>query len=413
MAGFSRSGEGGEQGLHFVGELGGVGKGLGDFIAEKFAVAAAEAMNGDAHGAFSHGKTGGNLRIGNRVFVGGEEGFDVVEETGFADGSRFVTETGEHTFEERECPFAVVDAVGSEVVGGFDLVTGIGALPIEGESGQWAAAFLAAGFVPFIGEKVLERGEEEGAETAFFGAEAVEVITFEETGEETLSEILGILAGVAAAADVGVERIPIDAAEFGEGFFGLGRGTVAGGDDGRPVCSGEGVVRRRGGSCLVGGQLVGNAISRLFQHQLDLKTEILDATLQFVNPVGVVEIQSSVQFLDLSLLFEDQRFSKSALKQGFDLFSPRGKLLGKGLANQRIIKFAFIRWRFGKGLHFIETRDSLGWNGIQFRGLTGHFESGFRFVGPMSHFGFLSGLLRVAKINGGERAAIGIHADVG
>ena len=109
--------------------------------------------------------------------------------------------------------------------------------------------------MPFVGEKIFEGGKEKSAEAASFGVEAAQVIALEEAGEETLGEVFGILAGITAAANISIERIPIVAAEFSEGLFRLRRRTLAGGDDRRPVRGGEGIVWRRNGCCMIGGHL--------------------------------------------------------------------------------------------------------------------------------------------------------------
>lgn len=235
--------ESAEEGLHFVGEVGGIGEGLADFFAEQFAVAAAKTMDGDTHRAFGHLEIRGDLRIRQGAFVRREKGLEVFEKLRLVRGKALVAQSGNDAFEERERPFAVVNAIGSQVVGGVKLVAGIGALPIERKHRQRAAAFLAAGLMPFVGQKVFEGSEQESTKPPFPGAKAIEIIAPKETGKETLRQVLGVLAGIAAAADVGVKRIPVVAAKLGECFVRLRRGAVAGGDNRRPVRRRKRVVR--------------------------------------------------------------------------------------------------------------------------------------------------------------------------
>ena len=109
-----------------------------------------------------------------------------------------------------------------------------------------AFAFLTAGAVPFVDEKMFEGGEEEGAESAAVAVQAGEVIFLEEAGEEFLGEVLGIGAGMALAADVGVEGIPVGVAEFLQGAGRLRRTRLARCQDDGPMRRGENVARRTG-----------------------------------------------------------------------------------------------------------------------------------------------------------------------
>jgi hypothetical protein len=263
-------------------------------------------VDGDAKCALGHLKVCGDLSIGHGAFIGREKRFEAFEELRFVSGDGFIAETGDDAFEQGERPFAVVDAVGREIVGRVDLVAGVGALPVERKHGRTASAFLPAGLVPFVGEEVFQGGKEKGAEAAFFGAEAIEIIALQKFGEETLSEVFGVLASISATADVSVKWIPVIAAKFGEGFFRLRRGAAACGDDGRPMRGGEGIMPCRDGRrCVIGGQSVGKAVSCLSQHFFHFGTESVDPRLKFMDSICVVNCQSRVQFSHIRLLFED------------------------------------------------------------------------------------------------------------
>src|SRR5262249_2549128 len=70
--------KGTEEGLHLVGELGGVRQSLPDLIAKQFAVTTAQAVDGDSHRAFGHSEVRGDLRIRDIAFAGGEEGLEFI-----------------------------------------------------------------------------------------------------------------------------------------------------------------------------------------------------------------------------------------------------------------------------------------------------------------------------------------------
>ena len=94
--------------------------------------------------------------------------------------------------EQGHGPFAVEGLVGTRLGGGGDLELRVGGLPVKGQWRHAAAAFLAPGFVPFVGQKMFQRCEQEGAKPSALGAQAFEIILAEEAREERLGEVLGV-----------------------------------------------------------------------------------------------------------------------------------------------------------------------------------------------------------------------------
>ena len=74
--------------------------------------------------------------------------------------------------------------------------------------------FWAWRAVPLVGQEVFERGQQEGAELAFAAVHARQEILGQQPQKELLGQVFGLVRLVSAAADVGIERIPIEAAEF-------------------------------------------------------------------------------------------------------------------------------------------------------------------------------------------------------
>ena len=106
-----------------------------------------------------------------------------------------------------------------------------------------AAAFLALGLVPFVGQEMFERDQEKGAELSALGGQTFEIILLEKPGEERLRKIFGIFPAVAAATNVGVKRIPVSLAKIAEGEIRLRRRFPAGGQA-RGSSKGGGVSHR-------------------------------------------------------------------------------------------------------------------------------------------------------------------------
>src|ERR1019366_3245230 len=146
-------------------------------------------------------------------------------------------------FEHHHRPGPVIEFVGTKIVGGIDLITRLGVLPVEGERQRAAAAFLAIGAIPFVGEEAFQGDEQECAELAFVAADAFQIIFFEQAGKESLREIFGILARMALPSDIRIKRIPVGAAQFFQGNIRLLRIAASGGKHGRPMRRGKNAVR--------------------------------------------------------------------------------------------------------------------------------------------------------------------------
>src|SRR5207244_13349746 len=129
----------------------------------------------------------------------------------------------------------IVELVRTQVVRRINLIACVGAVPVERERRRAAAALLALGAVPFVREEVFQRGEDEGAKFPLLAAEPFEVIPGEESGEEALRQVFGVLTGVAVPSNVGVKRIPISAAQFLERQIRLPCATAARGEHDRPT----------------------------------------------------------------------------------------------------------------------------------------------------------------------------------
>lgn len=71
------------------------------------------------------------------------------------------------------------------------------------------AAFLRAISVFFVGHKKLEGSQQKGPEPALFRVSAIEVSPLQHPDEEVLREILGLIRGITAPAQIGVQRTPV------------------------------------------------------------------------------------------------------------------------------------------------------------------------------------------------------------
>ena len=66
--------------------------------------------------------------------------------------------------------------------------------------------------------------------------DGLEIVLFEQAGEEPLCQILGVFGRASLATDVGVERVPIGFTERGQGVAGV---VGTGREHDAPTCGGE------------------------------------------------------------------------------------------------------------------------------------------------------------------------------
>ena len=192
----------------------GIGYGLGDFRAQVAAEAVAEAVDGLAGGGVGQLQHLAEGVVAAFVFDEAEEGSEGCEMVGAASGGEVFIHAREGELEHAQRPLAVEDFLCAGVRRG-GAQAGFRGFGVEGEK-LAAAAFCARGVAEVVGDAALEHAEEEGAQASGAGAGFCEQgsAVFEEVVEEALRHIFGVLDIEAAAAAEGVERLPVEAAEF-------------------------------------------------------------------------------------------------------------------------------------------------------------------------------------------------------
>src|ERR1051326_8984256 len=113
-----------------------------------------------------------------------------------------------------------------------------------------STALLRIGAMPFVGEKALQRDQQKRAKSAFIRRNSRQRFAFEQTSEESLSQVFRIVRGVALAADVSIERIPVCLAKRGKRITSARRFAAARVENDAPM-SRRKIVSRSG--CLARG----------------------------------------------------------------------------------------------------------------------------------------------------------------
>ncbi len=130
----------------------------------------------------------------------------------------FFFNTAPDVSQQGECPAAFEDFLGRESI---HRLKPIPLLRIESVQSKLRLATPALGrvlTVVYIGQVVIQRGQEERTELATLRSSVAERLSSQKLAEKPLDHILGIMRTKAAPSHVGIERIPISAAQSFESF---------------------------------------------------------------------------------------------------------------------------------------------------------------------------------------------------
>src|SRR5262249_36741891 len=129
------------------------------------------------------------------------------------------------------------------VLHGFEMVAGFWILVIQRKDRFAAAPLAGLSAVPFIRKEMLKAGKKKTSEAADPRSDVSDVILLQQAREKALRQVFGLGRVVSAAPNVGVKRIPIGLAEFGQSLLELGRVFFAHGQNGAPMRGAK--LRRR------------------------------------------------------------------------------------------------------------------------------------------------------------------------
>ena len=142
------------------------------------------------------------MRAGKRLFQRGEQ-------AGLAGLLVFGLKLVQHLLQQRAGPVLVEQLVGRGIIRGLQIVALLGPRQVQREDLTASAPFLRAELFPFVGQEVVHRGQQEGAEPAFLAVGVAHPTMLQKACEELLSQILRIGGGEVPPAHVGVKGIPV------------------------------------------------------------------------------------------------------------------------------------------------------------------------------------------------------------
>jgi len=165
------------------------GHGAGDFLAEQFAIPLAQTMHGHARRAFAQPGRRRRLRVWNFLPVRREKCLETLELAVFAGLGKLSPQPCHRSLQQRQRPLAVISQVRRRFAGRVGRLAESPRLGIQRNRPLAAAAFLGAGLVRLIGEKALERGQQERAEAPLPRVGAGDPVMFEKPRKKFLGQV--------------------------------------------------------------------------------------------------------------------------------------------------------------------------------------------------------------------------------
>src|SRR5439155_24847572 len=155
--------------------------------AQQFAIASPELVDLPFHSARRQVELSARFRISAGGLLARQEHFQHCEPLALARRGVFLPQAGADGVEHGERPASLKDFLRAHFARWLQKVTPFSILRVQRYEGPAAAAFDGPSAVTFIGEKVPQRGQQEGAESAFLPFHLGQIVLFQKASEESLS----------------------------------------------------------------------------------------------------------------------------------------------------------------------------------------------------------------------------------
>src|SRR5438045_7796127 len=189
----------------FVVDLGGIGDGLGYFIAEKTTVTLPKAMHQTFHGRLRHSQCARERGVRNTFALGSQATAQGLKSAQASLAFAFFPETAQRLLNYGRGPAQIEEALGRPFFQGMgrdgELRWRLRHPIVPRDKLRPAAAFARMLFLESVVQKILKRLEEERSEPAAAGIGVPEPVTFQHHNEKILGEILCVFHGMTAPAD--------------------------------------------------------------------------------------------------------------------------------------------------------------------------------------------------------------------
>src|SRR5437867_11730754 len=173
-------------------------------------------MKGLRDGIFGHPELRRNIRLRRRPRLVCQQLIERIEQRRVTSLTVSILQSAQHAIEQCRSPTALVNALGSERVGWLHAAPFLSTQFFQGNELLAFATFDRHRAAVFVGQKVLQRGEQVRTKSSLFFADSIQILAFQYQSEKTLSEILCVLGPSALSPHKAINGSPICATEFSE-----------------------------------------------------------------------------------------------------------------------------------------------------------------------------------------------------
>lgn len=192
-----------------------------NLFVQQFYVSLTQPVNGHLDGALRHPVACRHLDVGWTGPLTLQMESQILKQHSFAGGFTFVAQLVQHPGQEREYPLPLEERFRCVLVWRLFRVIDFTAGDVQGKKLLSATALLSAIVIPFIGEKIVERTQQETAELAAGTHQAFERLMLKKAEEKILGDILGIRGRMPTAPDIRINGIPVIGVQLPESARGM------------------------------------------------------------------------------------------------------------------------------------------------------------------------------------------------
>src|SRR5206468_12956800 len=165
-------------------------------------------------GVFGHPKLRRNIRLRRRPRLVCQQLIERIEQRRVTSLTVSILQSAQHAIQQCRSPTALVNALGSERVGWLHTAPLLSTQFSQGNELLAFATFDRHRAAVFVGQKVLERGEQVRTQSSLFFAHSAQIPALQQESKKTLCKILRFLQPSTLSPHKTVNGSPINAAEF-------------------------------------------------------------------------------------------------------------------------------------------------------------------------------------------------------
>src|SRR5437667_3719174 len=165
-------------------------------------------------GVFGHPKLRRNIRLRRRPRLVCQQLIERIEQRRVTSLTVSILQSAQHAIEQCRSATALVNALGSERVGWLHAAPFLSTQFFQRNELLAFATFDRHRAAVFVGQKVLQRGEQVRTQSSLLFAHSAQISALQQESKKTLGEILGVFQADTLSSHKAVNGSPINPAEF-------------------------------------------------------------------------------------------------------------------------------------------------------------------------------------------------------